>query len=206
MKLLRIRRRSYIVDKSLQYRFLATILIYGFIVVAFLSVYLFLPEIMKMQDDSLSFEIRAAAADKLLAFHSRIWPAAIVIIILLGLHSILFFHRLVGPLYRFFWAFEKVRNGDLSFRVKIRRKDYLHREEAGFNEMLDALAGKLEYIHLANLTALKSLGELEQKISNQTKADKELFHAHRQHLDTLMDAIRYFRLETGEAEQVQKIL
>jgi methyl-accepting chemotaxis protein len=204
MKLLRMRRRSYIVDKSLQYRFLATILIYGLIVVAFLSIYFFFPEIMKMQNDSLSFEIRAAAAARLLAFHSRIWPAAIVLIIFLGLHSILFFHRLVGPLYRFFWAFEKVQNGDLSFRVKIRRKDYLHREEAGFNKMLDALAGKLEHIHLANLAALKSLGELEQKINDQTKADKELFHAHRQNLDTLMDTIRYFQLETGEAEQVKK--
>jgi nitrogen fixation/metabolism regulation signal transduction histidine kinase len=199
VKLLRMRRRRYIVDKSLQYRFLATILIYGFIVVAFLSVYLFLPEIMTLQNESLSFEIRAAAADKLLTFHARIWPAAIAIIIFLGLHSIIFFHRLVGPLYRFFWAFDKVRNGDLSFRVKIRRKDYLHREESAFNEMLDALAGKLEYIHLANLTALKSLDELEQKISDQTKSDKEFFHAHRQHLDTLMDAIRYFRLETSKA-------
>jgi len=70
--------------------------------------------------------------------------------------------------------------------------------------MLDALAGKLEHMHLANLAAYKSLGELEQKISDQTKADKELFHAHRQHLDTLMDTIRYFHLETGEAEQVKK--
>lgn len=200
MKLLRRRRRAYIVNKSLQYRFLATIIIYSFITFAFLSVYLFVPEIMKLQDDSLSIEVRAVAADKLLTFHSRIWPAAIAVICFLGLHSILFFHRLVGPLYRFHLAFEKVRNGDLSFHVKIRRKDYLHEEEGGFNEMLDTLAGRLESIQLASLDTLKSFGELEQKVSGRTEADKELFHVHRQHLDTLMDAVRYFRLQTGEPE------
>jgi len=200
MKLLHWRRRCYIVNKLLQYRILATILIYGFIAVAFFSVYFFVPEIMSLQDESLSFEVRVAAADRILTFHSRIWPAAIALICLLGFHSILFFHRLVGPLYRFHWAFEKVRNGDLSFRVKIRRKDYLHKEEGWLNEMLDTLAGRLESIQLASLDTLKSFGELEQKVSGRTETDKELFHVHRQHLDTLMDAVRYFRLQTGEPE------
>lgn len=202
MKLLHMRRsrRCYIVNKTLQYRILATILIYGLIVVAFLSVYFFVPEFIMLEDESLSFEVRAAAADRILTFHSRIWPAAIALICLLGLHSIFFFHRLVGPLYRFNWAFEQVRNGDLSFRVKTRRKDYLHQEEVVFNEMLEVLAGKLGGIQLANLDALKSLDELEQKVSGWTEADKGLLRVHRQHLDTLMDIVQYFQLQKGEPE------
>jgi hypothetical protein len=80
MKLRNKRRRSLIVSKSLQYRFLATILVYGFIAIALLSVYLFVPEIMKLHNESLSFEARAAAADRILSFHSRIWPTAIALI------------------------------------------------------------------------------------------------------------------------------
>ncbi|MBE9571790.1 MAG: methyl-accepting chemotaxis protein [Proteobacteria bacterium] len=192
MKLPSKHRRSYIVNKSLQYRFLAVILIYGFITVVFLSIYLFVPEIMKLQDQSLSFEVRAAAADKILSFHTRIWPVVIALICFLGLHSTLFFHRVAGPLYRFRWAFEQVRDGDLSFRVKIRRKDYLHQEEEVLNEMIDTLAKKLGTIQLAGLDTLKSLGELEQKVSSWTETDKELLRVHRQHLDTLMDAVRYW--------------
>ncbi len=195
MKLRHKHRHTRIVNRSLQYRFLVTVLIYGFITVSFLSVYIFVPEIMKMQDETLSFEARAAAADRILTFHSRIWPVAIALICFLGLHSVVFFHRLVGPLYRFRLTFEQVRSGDLSFRVKIRNKDYLHPEEAVLNEMIEMLAGKLGTIQLASLDALKSLGELEQKADGCTETDKELLRLHHQHLDTLMDAVRYFQMQ-----------
>jgi len=201
MRLLRKRRRTRIVNKSLQYRFLATILIYGFITVAFLSVYLFVPDFLKLHDESLSLEVRAAVADNILTFHSRIWPAAIVLICFLGIHSIFFFHRLVGPLYRFRWAFEKVQGGDLSFHVKIRSKDYLHQEEGVLNEMIEMLAGKVGDIQRAGLDALESLGELDQKASGWTDTDKEILRLHRQHLDTLMEAARYFQVQKGEPEQ-----
>jgi len=153
---------------------------------------------MKLQNESVSFEARAAAADRILIFHSRIWPAAIALICFLGLHSVIFFHRVVGPLYRFRLTFEQVRSGDLSFRVKIRRKDYLHQEEGVLNEMIEMLAGKLGSIQLASLDALKSLGELERKVSGWTETDKELLRLHRQHLDRLTDTARYFQLQKPE--------
>lgn len=200
MKLRGRRRRTLIVNRSLQYRFLATVVIYTFITVAFFSAYLFVPDFLKLHDESLSLEVRAATADRILAFHSRVWPAAIAFICFLGIHCTFFFHRLAGPLYRFCWAFDQVRKGDLSFRVKIRRKDYLHQEEEVLNEMIDLLAGKLGSIQLAGLEALKSLGELEQKVSAWTDTDKESLRLHRQHLDTLTDTARYFRLQKGENE------
>jgi len=194
------RRRSYIVNRSLQYRFLATIIIYCFITVAFLSVYLFVPEIMRLEDESLSLQVRAVAADRILTFHSRIWPASIALICFLGIHSILFFHRVAGPLYRFHGAFERVRQGDMSFQVRIRRKDYLHTEEELINEMIEAIAGKLRTIQLASLGASKSWGEIEQKLSGWTEGDKKLLGVHRQQIDTLVDSARYFRLREDEQE------
>lgn len=195
------RRRAYIVNRSLQYRFLATIIIYFFITVAFLSVYLFVPEIMRLEDESLSLQVRAVAADRILTFHSRIWPASIALICFLGIHSILFFHRVAGPLYRFHGAFERVRQGDMSFQVKIRKKDYLHPEEELINEMIEAIAVKLKTIQMASLGASKSWGEIEQKLSDWTESDKKLLGVHRQQIDTLVDTARYFRLREDEQEQ-----
>lgn len=203
MRLPRRRRRTRIVNKSLQYRLLATILLYGFITVAFVPVYLFVPDFVKLHDESLSLEARAAVADNILTFHSRIWPGAIALICFLGLHSTLFFHRLVGPLYRFRWAFQKVQEGDLSFRVKIRRKDFLHQEEDVLNEMIEMLAGKVGGIQRAGLDALQSLGELDQKASGWIDTDKEALRLHRQHLDTLMDTARYFQVQKGEPSTVE---
>ena len=200
MKLIPGKRRQYIVNKSLQYRFLATILIYCFITVAFLSVYLFVPEIMRLEDESLSLQVRAVAADRILTFHSRIWPASIALICFLGTHSILFFHRVAGPLYRFHMAFERFRQGDMSFQVRIRRKDYLHTEEELINEMIEAIAGKLRTIQMASLGASKSWDEIEKKLSGWTEGDKKLLGVHRQQIETLVDTADYFRLKEDEQE------
>jgi len=198
------RRRVYIVNRSLQYRFLATIIIYFFITITFLSVYLFVPEIIKLEDESLSMQIRAAAADRILAFHSRIWPASIVLISFLGIHSILFFHRVAGPLYRFHGAFERIRQGDMSFHVKIRRKDYLHTEEELINEMIEGIAGKLMTIQRAGTGALKSWAEIEKKLSDWREGDKRLLGVHRQQIETLVDTAGYFRLrEEKEGPEAQ---
>jgi methyl-accepting chemotaxis protein len=199
----RKRRRVYIVNKSLQYRFLATIIIYCFITVAFLSVYLFVPEIMRLEDESISVHVRAAAAERILTFHSRIWPAAIALISFLGIHSILFFHRVAGPLYRFDLAFERIREGDMNFQVRIRTKDYLHAEEEVINEMIEVIAGKLRTIKLASLGASKSWAEIEKKLGEWKEEDKRLLHVHRQQIDTLVDTARYFRLREEDEQELE---
>jgi hypothetical protein len=180
------------------------VLIYGLMIVAFLAVFLFVPDIIRLHDEGLSISIRAAAADKILLLHSRVWPAVIALICVLGLHSFRAFHRIVGPLYRFRWAFDQIRNGDLSLRVKIRKKDYLHMEEAGLNNMIEMLAEKWEGIQRAGLDSLKSLDGLEQAVSPGSvwsDAHKELLHTHRRNLETLMDQARYFRVEEIKQEK-----
>lgn len=189
MKFPKIRRSTYIVNKSLQYRFLATILLYCFITVVFIFVYLFVPEFIKLNDNSVSMEVKAAAADRVLMLHARIWPAVISLIIIFGIHSIFLFHRIVGPLYRFGLAFDKIRKGDLKFRVKIREKDYLHDEEEAFNNMINSIVEKLKDIKTHSLDSLNSLYELEKQSSDWKETDKERLTIHRGNIVKLADAI-----------------
>ena len=193
------RRRYPLVNKSHQYRFLALILIYNLIIVGVLAATLFVPDFMQLQDQTLSFEIRAAAADKILAMHSRVWPATITIICIIGLHSFRVFHRFVGPLYRFTTAFGQVRDGDLSFRVKLRKRDYLLQEETELNKMIGKLAEKMMRIQSASLEALNSLGELEQSAIKEGNDNEPLSVLH-EHLDALMTEIRYFKLQNSDGE------
>ncbi|MGD8229208.1 MAG: methyl-accepting chemotaxis protein [Desulfobacteraceae bacterium] len=195
------RRRSYIVNKPLQYRFLAIILIYCLTIVLFLAVFLFVPDIIRMHDKSLSLEARAGAANKILTLHARVWPAVIAIICVAAYHSFRSFHRLIGPLHRFRSVFEQVGNGDMSFTVQIREKDYLHQEEAALNEMLGMVAGKVRTIQKAGAEALKSLGELEKKVNqvpNLSETHKEVIRHHRLCLETLLDTANYFRVKRAE--------
>jgi methyl-accepting chemotaxis protein len=198
----RTRRQQYsIVDRSLQYRVLAIIVTYSLVIVLFLIVCLFVPDIMAMSNEELSWEIRAAAAEKLLTLHSRVWPAIIAMVCVLGIHSVRIFHRLIGPLYRFRWAFAEIAQGALNFRVKIRKNDYLHRENEALNEMIDALAGQCESMQEAGSRALDSLTALEQGSNNDhggQNPDQELFKQHRQLLEDLVDQVKYFRVSTEE--------
>jgi methyl-accepting chemotaxis protein len=176
------------------------------IIVLFLAVCLFVPDILAMSNENLSLQMRAAAADKLITLHSRVWPAIIAMVCVLGIHSVRIFHRLIGPLYRFRWAFAKIGQGDLNFRVKIRKSDYLQREEEALNEMIDGLAGRHENIQTASSRALESLGALEQEAeaaSGEQNPDKELLREHRQHLEDLVDQLKTFRL-SGEAQEGER--
>jgi len=195
------RQRFPIVDRSLQYRFLVMILTYSAMIMIFLALFLFLPDILKLHDEGLSLEARAIAADRILTLHARVWPAVIALICIIGIHSFRALLRILGPLYRFRWAFEEVQKGNLGLRVKLREKDYLRREEKAINEMVETLSGKLRGIQLAGQDALRSLDELEQVVTKKgdlTGTDREVLRVHRRHLDTLMDTARYFQLETDE--------
>ena len=201
------RRQKYsIVDRSLQYRVLAIIISYSLVIVLFLAICLFVPDILSMSNEQLSWEIRAAAADRLLTLHSRVWPAIIAMVCVLGIHSVRIFHRLIGPLYRFRWAFAEIAKGALNFRVHIRKNDYLHRENDSLNEMIAALAGQCESMQQAGSSALDSLTALEHgpdKDSGRDNADQQLLRQHRHHLEDLLDQVKYFRVgaeENGEQE------
>lgn len=201
------RRRFHIINRSLQYRFLAIIIIYSLVIVLSLAMFLFIPDIIRLQDESLSFHDRAAAADTLLTLHAKVWPAILLIVCLVTLHSFRFFHRVIGPLYRFRWAFEQVRNGDLGFLVKIRKNDFLHQEEAMLNEMLEMVAGKWKDVQKTSADALKSLNALERSGTDESDwkdAHKELLHVHHQHLDKLADTAQYFKVEKEEQEQKEE--
>lgn len=202
-------RKGYrVVNRSLQYRFLAIVIVYSFVIVLFLALFMFVPDIVRLQNESLSFDVRAAAADKMLTLHARVWPAILLVICLVALHSFRFFHRLIGPLHRFRQVYEQVRNGDLKLKVKIRKKDYLHEEEAALNRMLETLSRKWRDMQQTTENALRSLDALEQAgtHANNSKENREaLLNLHRHHLETLAETSRYFSVqeeEPGNGEEI----
>jgi hypothetical protein len=207
-----VRRKSYpVVDRSYQYRILAMILIYGMIITLFLAVTLFIPEILRMQDESLGLEVRNVAANNILVLHARVWPAIISLICLCGLHSLRLSHRFFGPLYRFRLTFQHIRNGDLRLNVRLRRKDFLQKEAADINAMVDQLSIKIGGIEQAGQESLNSLADLKEmveKLKGWESEDKKPLENLRLGLEKLMNTVSYFQLsgvqnELGSAQGAQ---
>jgi len=195
----RSRRRMFpVVDRSLQYRLLAMMLIYGFVLVAFLMVCFFVPDAIQLEEEIRSMEVRVATADRILYQHARVWPAAMVLICLIGLHSFREFHRLIGPLYRFRWAFDQVRNGNLAFRVHLRKGDHLHREETLFNDMLESLSGRLNEIKTALKTAENDLKKEPFRVIKESTESAGLMAAHVERIQLARRAAETFLLMEHE--------
>ena len=194
-------RRAFRVTSSLQYRFFAISISYGFIIACFFAIAVFVPDMIEMRDQSLNPAIRGIAASRVLSKNLWVWPAILSLIIVLGLHSFFMFKKIAGPLYRFRWIFEELGGGNLQLHFKLRKKDYLHTEEEALNDMIKILCERLGNVKQSTEGVVKSIGDLEQTVrkgSEWTDSQIDLLRAHRKELEKLFEDLQYFRTGGGE--------
>ncbi len=163
MKLLNFPRRQYIVD-NLQYRLLLTSLLYVLAVVFIFAGALFMPLMITLNDGAAASPAVNEAARHFLALHNRVWPPVLALIALLVLHNIVFSHRIAGPLYRIRSELKKIGDGNLFVHVKLRKNDYLDKEAASVNEMVDSLRTKVRSIEHNQKKAAALLVELQRSL------------------------------------------
>jgi methyl-accepting chemotaxis protein len=195
----RYKRRWFpVVNRSLQFRFLATILAYGGLMVVVLGVALFLPDFLRLSDETLDFQTRMRASEVIVAVHHRLWIPLILLLIVIGAHFFRIFHRVVGPLYRFRWAFGEIAKGDLSLTVRLRQNDFLHLEEEALNAMIGALFEKVEEVRKAADNALTSLDSLKKGMVLLPEADQPeisiRLREHQEAVGAVMEKIEAFKL------------
>jgi nitrogen fixation/metabolism regulation signal transduction histidine kinase len=166
-----VRRKTYIVDKRLQYRLLGYNAIYFFITAAALSLALFAPLIFEISDPSLSPRQQAEVAGQILYLHSYLWPALLLVLVILGFHSVLVSNKIAGPLYRFRATFQKIIEGDISGMVKTRKGDLLVNEQTKIEEMISMLKSRIRRIQEEEKAVGVLLAQLSgQELSAETKA------------------------------------
>ena len=140
---MRIFRRTRFLIDEFQYRILFLHVLYFVALILVFTSAIFGPLIMDLQSGALSFAERHAVANQFLSLHSRIWPAVLILFVLLSAHSVFVSHRIAGPLYRFRKVMKTVASGDLSIRFTLRKKDYLVKEADLFAEMIAVLRDKV---------------------------------------------------------------
>jgi methyl-accepting chemotaxis protein len=125
------------------------------------------------------------------------------------MHSLRVFARFVGPWYQFTQAFEKISEGDLNFRVEIRKGDYLHDERDGINDMIESVSSKIKDIQQAKDELLWTLDRMEKENSHSASGPplKDRLSELRMRAGKLEASIQAFRLtplEQGEAPQTER--
>ncbi len=180
------------------------VLFYGIITVVFMAIFLLVPDLVAVSNEKLSLELRAAAAQRVLATHYRLWPAIISLICIIGVHSSRVFLRIIGPLYRMRLVMKQIVQGNLSIRLRFRKRDYLHREAVLFNEMMKIFEEKWQIVQAIGQDGLKSLSSLEESMAKEKEGRdsiNQILRSYRQHLENLMEKAKYFQLTFKEEKK-----
>ncbi len=131
--------RNFLIHRQLQFKLIFTSALYMLIVCVITMGVVQFPLVYDMVFMS-DINIQYRAAEVFLLVANRLIPAMICVFLLFFLHQVIVTHHMCGPLINFARTFEKVGQGDLTRKVRLRRHDYLHKESAGINRMVDSLS------------------------------------------------------------------
>ena len=126
------RRRGYLVERSLQLKWAATLLLAMLYAAVLVDVIMLASGPVGLDEGRVAFVGR-------LKWGGIALGVALASIIVVGYLHLRMTHRVAGPLYRIRQHLGHVRDGDLALRVVLRQGDELQDMAQSFNEMLEAL-------------------------------------------------------------------
>ena len=188
------RRKRVLIDE-LQYRMLRVNLAYFFVILLVFLVSLFGPVVVQLLNADGSFFARERVAQQFLLLDETIWLPLILTFSCLGLHSILVSHRIAGPLHQLRQLLGGIGDGDLVTRAMLRKRDYLQKEEAAMNNMIDKLASKISHIEEQAAELQMRLGSLRTAITTGASAEAlDQLGALYEHAESLNSTVRQFKI------------
>jgi hypothetical protein len=139
MKMKHMRRRRFLIDRSLQIRFVAASLGYVAFYVLVTAAATFVPLIFLLRATKPESNMAYLLANNLIYLHQHVWPIALLVLVLVSLHSLWLSHKVAGPLFRFRRIFQALAAGKIPSPQHLRKGDYLQPEMKLINEMLHGL-------------------------------------------------------------------
>jgi signal transduction histidine kinase len=83
------------------------------------------------------------AAQEFLILHRRIWPAVLIILVGVFVYTLLFSHRIAGPIYRINHVLQMMLQGKYPGSLTLRKGDHFHQTA----ELLERLSQQLAHQH-----------------------------------------------------------
>ncbi len=188
------RRHSPLIPGSFQSRFLTVSILHYFAIALTFVAVMFFPLMLQLDDRALPLDERLEFANQFLSLHQRVWPALLIVLVLLSIHLVHFSHRFAGPLYRCRQAFRQVAEGDLSVATTIRKGDYLHEEVRALNDMVSALRANVEAVGDHAAQTRGTYAELEKALADRPGSNvAERMRALEEQLASLEKSLGWFR-------------
>jgi methyl-accepting chemotaxis protein len=192
-----LRRRKFVINKSLQYSLLSVSLLYSILFLVVVGASLFIPLMVEMGKAEEFSEKSLQTANLILYLHSNFWPAVLLSLIFIALHSIRTSHRIAGPFYRLNIVFRAMKEGSLPRPIQLRRGDYFFPEIELFNQMIENFRAKVTEVQGAQIQLSEAISECS-KVTSHASKEEIIEHVNKitEKGNQLADRVRYFKIES----------
>ncbi len=154
---------------------------------------LFGPLIIGLESDLFPyFYSPEEVATQYLMFQQLIWPPLVLLFVILCVGTVIFTHRIAGPLYRLRSVLKTIGEGNLSVQATIRKHDYLHEEADCINEMIESLRLKIMDIETQYRVVLGEVSELK-RAEGGGRGSTERIQRLEAEMDRLGSQLRFFK-------------
>jgi methyl-accepting chemotaxis protein len=189
------RRRKFIVNRELQISLLRNSFLYVLLFVAVIGVVFFVPLLTELTQSESTSERTVQMGNQIRYLYTYFWPAVILAMILIFLHSVRASHKVAGPLYRFKLVLEALKEGEISSPISIRKGDYLQQEADLINQVLESLRQNLEGLQQSQVQLSQALSEHRRELGqNPSTEEEERLRDLTEKTTLLADRLRYFKL------------
>ena len=130
--------RNFLIRKDIQLRLVIYNLIFLLLAICVVIATALIPLYTNFQNPE-SLWSQHFSAKFFLVIIDRLAIVFVGIFAVAFIFQIVLTHRFAGPLINFGKTFQKITEGDLTRKISLRRKDFLHKEASQVNEMSDAL-------------------------------------------------------------------
>lgn len=195
------RREKKYIDRSTQGRIAILVVANALIYIFLLALMVFGPLAYRMNTEDISPELQDIA-NAFLALHENFWPAILVLLVMIGFHSIRVSHRMAGPIYRFKEVLKAVQKGDLTTHSTLRKGDFFVDLMDEINKATTSLSKGYQDLKDTDKKLRTAILELNEKLKNDPISSKVLKQSAldiQEHEETLRRQLEYFRLK-NEAE------
>ncbi len=173
--------RNYLLDKSLQLRYVLFVTVLSVLLTGFLGYFIYhqahyatakIVESMSDGDPALAQWVRDSLHRDDQGFVFLMVGAGLGLIGVLSLYLIVMTHKVAGPLYKMGLYFDKIRDGHLPRIEDLRRGDQLRDVFSHFQEMVDAVRNRAqkevvvygEFLAACDSAGVPSAGELGHRL------------------------------------------
>ena len=132
------RRKKKLIRPAFQLRIAITIVVSLITYSVILGLLIFYPLWLELES-AVSIYEKERISLAILSLHRVIWPAVVVVAVLVGVQVVLASHRIAGPVYRLDQTLRELIRGNFSVRMNLRKKDEFRELEDLVNELSEYL-------------------------------------------------------------------